>query len=221
MNGKLAEQANLISWKVVECVMCRVDTIMAKGILDCRSVSQHMAFYTLGVALFGDAFLDWSEAATYEELLMMIAKDGCFWASYRIPPFWRRGYWNYRSLSMRLRCLTQDIIERSLGQINENSWKRTPDTGREAGADATFLLDNMISRGLFQEDIEGDLISKEEACANILGLMFHGCLSTASLISSILTWLVLDPELQEKVDAFSFLSVANYLLFLIFFYGFS
>lgn len=192
----------MISWKVIECVMGRVDTIMATGILDCRSVSQHMAFYTLGVALFGDAFLDWSEAATYEELLMMIAKDGCFWASYRIPPFWRRGYWKYRSLCLRLRCLTQDIIQCSLGQINANSCKRTPDTGREAGADAAFLLDNMISRGYFQEEIEGDLISKEEACANILGLMFHGCLATASLIGSILTWLVLDPELQEKVDVF-------------------
>ncbi|KAG1370994.1 putative 11-oxo-beta-amyrin 30-oxidase [Cocos nucifera] len=198
LNGKLAEKANMISWKVIECVMGQVDTIMAKGILDCRSVSQLMAFYTLGVALFGDAFLDWSEATTYEELLMMIAKDGCFWASYRIPPFWRRGYWKYRSLCMRLRCLTQDIIQHSLGQINKNSCKRTPDTGREVGAAATSLLDNTISRGLFQEEIEGELISKEEACANILGLMFHGCLATASLICSILTWLVLDPELQEK-----------------------
>ncbi|XP_008810178.2 probable cytochrome P450 313a2 [Phoenix dactylifera] len=198
LNGKLAERANMISWKVVECVMGRVDTIMAKGILDCRSVSQHMAFYTLGVGLFGDAFLDWSEAATYEELLLMIAKNGCFWASYRIPPFWRRGYWKYRSLCMRLQCLTQDIIQRSLGQINQDSCKRTSDTGREAGADGTVLLDNTRSRGLFQEEIEEDVISKEEACANMLGLMFHGCLATASLIHSILTWLVLNPELQEK-----------------------
>lgn len=199
LNGKLAERVNMISWKVVECVMARVDTIMVKGILDCRSVSQHMAFYILGTALFGDAFLDWSEAATYEELLMMIARDGCFWASYKIPPFWRRGYWKYQSLCKRLQCLTQDIIQHSLGQISQDSCKKTSDTGREAGTDATVLLDNTISRGLFQEEIEGHLISKEEACANILGLMFHGCLATASLIGSILTRLVLDLELQEKL----------------------
>ncbi|KAK3125865.1 hypothetical protein QOZ80_7BG0610690 [Eleusine coracana subsp. coracana] len=28
----------------------------------------------------------------YEELLMMVAKDGCFWASYAVPPFWKPGY---------------------------------------------------------------------------------------------------------------------------------
>ncbi|GJN10849.1 hypothetical protein PR202_ga28982 [Eleusine coracana subsp. coracana] len=51
-----------------------------------------MAFNIIGATLFGDAFFDWSDAAAYEELLMMVAKDGCFWASYAVPPFWKPGY---------------------------------------------------------------------------------------------------------------------------------
>ncbi|GMP41055.1 hypothetical protein CsSME_00011278 [Camellia sinensis var. sinensis] len=82
LNGKLLQRANLIPTKVVDCVMERIQDIMSKGSLDCKMVSQHLACTVLGATLFGDAFLGWSEATIYEELLMMIAKDACFWASY-------------------------------------------------------------------------------------------------------------------------------------------
>ncbi|RWW29538.1 hypothetical protein BHE74_00041713 [Ensete ventricosum] len=162
--------------------MGRVDTIMGKGILDCISVSRQLAFYILGCTLFGDAFLDWPEANMYEKILMTIAKDGCFWASYTVPPFWSSRYWKYRYLCKRLKHLTKDIIQHCIERY-----------------DLLILFDNVTSGGLFQEEMEEYLISKEEPCGNILGLMFHGCLATASLISGILTRLVLHPELQEKL----------------------
>lgn len=201
-------RANFIPLKVVECVMGRVDTIMAKGILDCISVSRQLAFYNLGSTFFGDAFLDWPKASMYEELLMTIAKDGCFWASYTVPPFWSGGYWKYQYMCKTLKHLTQDIIQHCVerynfsSQIGQGSYEENKGIKKEAKLDASILLDN-ISGGLFQEEMEEYLISKEEPCGNILSLMFHGCLATASLISSILTRLVLHPELQKKVDLIS------------------
>ncbi|CAL9171824.1 unnamed protein product [Musa hybrid cultivar] len=205
MNGKLAVGANNIPLKVVECVMGRVDTIMGKGILDCISVSRQLAFYILGSTLFGDAFLDWPKAGMYEEILMTISKDGCFWASYTVPPFWSSTYWKYQHMCKRLKHLTKDIIQHCverydlLSQIHYNSHKENKGNEKKTRLDAPVLLDNATSGGLFQKEMEEYLISKEEPCGNILGLMFHGCLATASLISSILTRLVLHPELQEKL----------------------
>lgn len=208
MNRRLAVDANKITLKVVQCVMGRVDTIMAKGILDCVSVSRQLAFYILGSTLFGDAFLDWPNASIYEELLMTIAKDGCFWASYTVPPFWSRGYWNYQKLCKRLKQLTKDVIQHCvdkydlLNQIDYSSYKENEDREKEVRLSASGLLGNITSGSKFQEEMEEYLVSKEEPCGNILSLMFHGCLATASLISNILTRLVVHPELQEKVCFF-------------------
>ncbi|WOK95959.1 Cytochrome P450 [Canna indica] len=205
MNGRLVVTANSIPLKVIECVMGRVDTIMAKGILDCISVSQQLAFNILGCTLFGDAFLDWPKAGIYEELLMKIANDGCFWASYAIPPFWSSGYWKYQYMCKRLKHLTKEIIQHCvekydlLSQSGHTSYKENKGIEKDTKFNASVLLDSMTYGGLFQEEMEEYLISRDEPCGNILCLMFHGCLATASLISSILTRLVLHPELQEKL----------------------
>lgn len=199
-------RTNCIPSKVVECVIDRVDTIMAAGLLDCIQISRQLAFFVLGSTFFGDAFLDWPNASIYEELLTTIAKDGCFWASYSVPPFWSRGYWNYQYMCNRLRYLTQDMINYCmdkydpLSQTDHRSYRENKDITKEARLDASVLLDNMRSGGLFLEEMEEYFISKDEPCGNILGLMFHGCLAFASLISSILTRLVMHTDLQEKVN---------------------
>ncbi|THU47479.1 hypothetical protein C4D60_Mb09t15960 [Musa balbisiana] len=207
MNGRIAVRANIIPSEIVECVMGRVNTIMAKGTLDCGSVSQQLAFYILGSTLFGVAFLDWPKASIYEKLLITISKDGCFWASYTIPPFWSREYWKYKHMCKRLKHLTQDIIQHCvekydlLSKIGHSSYKDNKDIEDEARFNDSVLPDNMPSGVLLQEEMAEYLNSKEELCGNILGLMFHGCLATTSLISSILTRLALHPELQQKLYA--------------------
>ncbi|XP_042452974.1 probable cytochrome P450 313a5 isoform X1 [Zingiber officinale] len=205
MNRRLSARTNFITSKVVEFVIDRVDTIMAAGLLDCIQISRQLAFFVLGSTFFGDAFLDWPNASIYEELLMTIAKDGCFWASYSVPPFWSREYWKYQYMCNRLRHLTQDMIQYcvdkydSLSQTDHRSYRENKDIAKEARLDASVLLDNMRSGGLFLEEMEKYFISEDEPCGNILGSMFHGCLAFASLISSILTRLVMHPDLQEKL----------------------
>ncbi|XP_058107367.1 uncharacterized protein LOC131250953 [Magnolia sinica] len=205
LNGKLLERANEISLKVVDCVMERINSIMAKGILDCRSVSQHMAFSVLGATLFGDAFLAWPNAIDYEELLVKIAKDACFWASYNVPPFWKQEFWKYQGLCTRLKSLTQDIIQfcrqnyKLSGQIDITSQNKTGRIGSEIEVDTVFPRNDTMGDGLFSEELKGHLDPREEPCANIMGVMFHGCLTTAGLIGSILTRLVMHPEIQEKI----------------------
>ncbi|OVA20676.1 Cytochrome P450 [Macleaya cordata] len=203
MNGKLLERANAIPSKVVDCVMERIDSIMAKGVVDCRSFSQHTAFSMLGSTLFGDAFLAWSNAAVYEELLMKIAKEACYWASYSIPPFWKRGFWRYKCLCTRLRCLTQDIIQQcrqnhKFSQLNQNSCNGATKIGRETATDAVFSSGGVMEDDLFLAELDGRL-NKNEPCGNTMGVMFHGCLTTAGLIGNILTRLVMHPEIQDKI----------------------
>jgi hypothetical protein len=143
-----------VSTNAIKSLVERTDS------LDCTTFARCMAFKAIGTTLFGDIFLNWKNMMQYEELLMTVAKDGFFWASYVIPPFWRREYWRYQSVCERLKALTLEIMELS-------------------GKNSTSIL--------------------EASCGDLLGLMLHGCVTTASLIANILTRLVLYPNLQEQV----------------------
>ncbi|OAY82450.1 11-oxo-beta-amyrin 30-oxidase [Ananas comosus] len=205
LNAKLDERTNLNLVKVVETILGRVDSIMAKGFLDCRVFAQHIAFYILGATIFGEAFLDWPNSTMYEELLMMVAKDGCFWASCKVPPFWSVGYWRYHLLCAKLKHLTREIVQLyrcNYSTATQDDLKKctgTQQVGEEIRTESTSLLNNVISGSFIQCDIDGYLCSQEEPCGNILGLMFHGSLAIASLIGGVITRLVLHPELQGKL----------------------
>lgn len=212
MNEHLLEIVNQVPGKVVEFVLKRFDPITAKVVPDSRQVSQHMASYIIGVSMFGDAFMNWSKASLYEELLVTVAKEACFWASHRIPPFWSRRYWRYYFICMRLKELNKDIIVESVKSRNlstkcdQNSCEEARVVGKErVGGGATVFMDAMMFGGtLFHGKTKKHNFSEEEQCGNILGLMFHGFLTTANLINSILTRLVLHLELQENVITLSF-----------------
>ncbi|ONK67480.1 uncharacterized protein A4U43_C05F490 [Asparagus officinalis] len=205
MNERLLERVNTVPLKVVECVLGRVESAMSKGILDCRSLSQHVSFYILGAALFEEAFFNWSDATLYEELLLMISKDACYWASYKIPPFWRRKYWTYQFLCTKLRCLTQDIIQQcrynsTITQISQSSYEEVKSIGKLSGNGGATLFGNLLSgNSSLNEGGKGHLVSTGEPFGDILGMMFHGCSTITNLLCSILTRLVLHPELQLKI----------------------
>ncbi|KAM7472590.1 hypothetical protein LguiA_010773 [Lonicera macranthoides] len=178
LNGKLLERANVVPTKIVDCFMERIQNIVAKGGLDCEVVSQHLAFSMLGATLFGDVFLAWSEATFYEELLMRIAKDACFWASYSIIPFWQLGFWKYHNLCAKLKFLTQDIIKQ-----------------------CRYYSSDVSANSSFLSGFDDHLSTSEEPCGNIISLMFHGSLTTAGLIGNILARLVKHPDTQEKIHS--------------------
>jgi len=92
LNWKLLERVHSISLKVVDCVNQWADVGPSGLELDCKSASQHMAFSVLGATLFGDGFLVWPAAREFEEQLMMIAKEACFWATYSVLPLWNKGF---------------------------------------------------------------------------------------------------------------------------------
>lgn len=96
-----------ISTNVIENLVERTNS------LDCTTFAQCLAFKAIGTTLFGDIFLNWKNMTQYEELLKTVAKDGFFWASYVILPFWRRDYWRYLSVCERLKSLTLEIMELS------------------------------------------------------------------------------------------------------------
>lgn len=203
LNERLLKNADLIPATVVDFIMDKIDNIRAGGSIDCRLVSQHMAFSLMGATFFGRDFLAWPKAAIYEELLMKIAKDAGFWASYNVSPFWRRGFWRYQCLCTKLKCLTQDILQhcrkncKLFHHIEQNVHNER--TNIEMG---TVHGVQCCSDNDFQDffcELDDHNTAKEEPCGNIMGVMFHGCLTTAALISNILTRLVMHPEIQDKV----------------------
>lgn len=208
LNGRLIERATVIPTKVVDCIMERIHTFMAKGSIDCKIVSQQMAFTLLGATLFGDTFLAWSKATIYEELLMMIAKDACFWASYGVTPFWKRGFWRYQRLCTKLKFLTQDIVQqcrkncRLFCHMDENLHNGITNMGRESASGAPSCCGVAMPDNFSLHELNGDLNVREEPCGNIMGVMFHGCLTTAGLIGNLLETLVTHPEIQDKVAFF-------------------
>ncbi|GLT88639.1 hypothetical protein SLE2022_066560 [Rubroshorea leprosula] len=207
LNGRLLERANVMPTKAMDCIMEKVQQIMRKGSVDCKMVSQRMAFTMLGATLFGDAFLDWSKAALYEELLMMIAKDAFFWASYNVTPFWKQGFWRYQHLCTRLKSLTQDIVQQCRKNykifccMNPSSSNQTVDSGMETTSGAPSCSSNVVQDNLSMQGLNNHLHAREEPCGNIMGVMFHGCLTTAGLINNMLARLATHPEIQDKIHS--------------------
>lgn len=191
--------------KVADFIIDQIENIKVKGSLGCGLVSQYMAFTLMGATLFGDGFLTSPKAAIYEELLMKIAKDACFWASYNVTPFWRRGFWRYQYLCTKLRCLTQDILQhcrtscKILGSIDQNV--RSEGSNPELkSADGAQCRSNVGSENFqFFRDLNDCENSKLEHCGNIMLMMLHGCQTTAALIANVLTNLVMHLEIQDKV----------------------
>ncbi|XP_052163009.1 uncharacterized protein LOC127780099 [Oryza glaberrima] len=205
LDEKLSVGASGSSFKIIQIVLDRIDSIMARDFLDCRYFSQHMAFNIVGSALFGDAFFDWSDASAYEELMMTVAKDACFWASYAVPPFWKPDYRRYRTLCAQLKILTQGIVAKSRNQngvlslIDLSSSQRSERMIKDP-CRGVSLLDGVISSRCLNEAAEGPL-SSEEICGNIMGLMLHGISTCANLIGNILTRLALYPNLQCQLHS--------------------
>ncbi|XP_034582396.1 uncharacterized protein [Setaria viridis] len=204
LNEKLTIGVGRSSFKVIDAVMDRIDSIMSKDFLDCRSFSQHMSFNIIGGTLFGDAFFNWSDAVTYEELLMMVAKDGCFWASYAVCPFWKPSYRRYRTLCAKLKTLTEGIIRKSRDQnsslhhFDQRSYLKSE--GMIKGLNRG-VLGEMMAGHCLHGAAEGSLSSEEEICGNIIGLMLHGISASANLIGNILTRFILFPKLQDQIHA--------------------
>lgn len=198
LNGRLLEKANVFPAKAMDCIMERVNKNMCKESVDCKMVSQHMAFTLLGTILFGDAFLTWSKANIYEELLMMIAKDACLWASYGVAPFWKRGFWRYQCLCTKLKCLTQDIIHQC--KKNYKLFRHANQNNHDeitTAMESAFSTPSCSSNSL--QEFSSHLFTKEEPCGNIMVVMFHGCLTTAGLIGNILARLATHPEIQDSI----------------------
>lgn len=174
LGGTLLERASLIPEQILGCIIEKAQSATAKGAVDCETISLHLAFTILGATIFGDVFLNWPKAIVYEELLMKIAKDACFWASYGVTPFWKQGFWRYQDSCTKLKCLTQELIK----ECRQN-----------------------CKSGFFW-DLGGHDDTGYEPCGEIISLMFHGSLTMAALIANILTRLVTHVEIQDKVPLF-------------------
>lgn len=205
LNERLMKTADLNTLKVADFIIDQIENIRVSGSISCGLVSQHMAFTLMGATFLGDSFLAWPKAAIYEELLMTIAKDTCFWASYNVTPFWKRGFWRYQHLCKKLRCLTQDILQhrrkscKILGHIDQNVCSESSNPEMKS-ADATQCRSNDGFQNChFFCDLNDQQNSKDEPCGNIMRVMLHGCQTTAALIANVLTNLVMHMEIQDKV----------------------
>ncbi|CAJ1958751.1 unnamed protein product [Sphenostylis stenocarpa] len=200
LNERLLKNDDMIPVKVADFISDKIEKIRKKGGIDSRLVSQHMAFTIMGATFFGDGFLASSKAAMYEELFMTIAKDACFWASYNVTPFWRRGFWRYQSLCTKLKCLTEDILQhcrkgcKLFGYTDQDVHNESSNKGG-----SQCCSDGEFQDYYFFRDLKDYQDGKEEPCGNVMRMIFHGCQSTSALITNVLTRLVMHMEIQDKV----------------------
>lgn len=167
----MLERASLIPEHILGRVIENAQSATTDGAVDSETISLHIAYTILGATIFGDVFLSWPKATVYEELLMKIAKDACFWASYGITPFWKSGFRRYQDSCSKLKCLTKELIK----ECSQNC------------------------KSGFLWDFDGHDSMEYDPCGEIISLMFHGSLTMAALIGNILTRLVTCVDIQDKV----------------------
>ncbi|XP_047937742.1 cytochrome P450 4A25-like [Salvia hispanica] len=173
LGGALLERATSIPKQILVRAIENAQSARHDGAVDSETISLHLAYTILGATLFGDTFLDWPKATLFKDLLLTIAKDACFWASYSVTPFWKRGFWMYQDSCAQLKCLTLELIT----ECRQN---------RKSGFLWEFdALDHM----------------EHEPCGEIISLMFHGSLTMASLIANILKRLVTHADVQDKIHS--------------------
>ncbi|KAH9322433.1 hypothetical protein KI387_017072, partial [Taxus chinensis] len=207
LNGKLLERVHSVALKVVDRIKQWVDVGPSGWELDCKSASQHMAFSILGATLFGDGFLVWPAAREFEEQLMVIAKECSFWATYNVLPLWNKGFHRYKAICLRLQGLTEQMIQEGKKQHPnlKKSYNKPNcenfDAGIAAGYEGTSgeFVEDLIAGILSSTDSSDHLNLSEEIRGDIMGMMFHGCLTTTGIISGVLTKLSQHPKVQDKV----------------------
>uniref|UniRef100_A0A0D6R0P3 Uncharacterized protein n=1 Tax=Araucaria cunninghamii TaxID=56994 RepID=A0A0D6R0P3_ARACU len=202
-NGKLLERVHSISLKVVDHIKQWTNVGPSGWEFDCKLVSQHMAFAVLGATLFGDGFLVWPAAREFEEQLMLIAKECCFWATYNVLPLWNKGFQRYKAICLRLQGLTEQMIQEGNKQQNKvkDSYNKSNPEGIAAEYEGTSgeFVEDLIAGIISSPDSSGHLNLAEEIRGDIMGMMFHGCLTTTGIISGVLTKLAQHPNVQAKV----------------------
>nr|AJD25253.1 cytochrome P450 CYP727B10 [Salvia miltiorrhiza] len=171
--GVLLERASSIPEQILVHVIENAQSARPNGAVDSETISFYLAYTILGATIFGDVFLAWPKATFFKELLVKIAKDACFWASYGVTPFWKRGFWRYRDSCAKLKSLMQELI--------------------------TECRQNCKSRFLWEFDAHDH--TEHEPCGEIISLMVHGSLTMAALISNILTRLVTHADIQDKIHS--------------------
>ncbi|KAK2634932.1 hypothetical protein Ddye_029724 [Dipteronia dyeriana] len=125
-------------------------------------------------------------------------------------PFWKQGFWRYHHLCTKLKCLAQDIVQQCrrncklFCNIDQSFHNETVNAGLEAALGGPSCSDVLKPDNVLSLELNGHLNVKGEPCGNIMGLMFHGCLTTAGLVGNILERLATHQEIQDKVSILYF-----------------
>ncbi|KAI4370475.1 hypothetical protein MLD38_018826 [Melastoma candidum] len=200
LNHRMRGGSDLVPDQVMGSIMEKIRLRSAKGSIRCKTLSHHMAFSLMGSLVFGESFSGWLHATEYEDTLMSITNDFIFWASFTVTPFWKSGFWRYQHLCKKLKWLTTDMIHQcgaSYEQLRDADWKRSNDSGNIYGSLGS--AHGIMAGELLFEDAKRHLFPSEAPCANVMGVMFHGCLLTGGLICNMLARLAAEPEVQDQI----------------------
>ncbi|KAK9912541.1 hypothetical protein M0R45_036403 [Rubus argutus] len=122
-----------------------------------------------------------------------------------VTPFWNRGFWKYQSLCTKLKCLTQDLVQQCRRTCKVLvlwiiiSMVKLQNLAKEIASGGPSCSEVVIVDDIFFAERNGHINLGEEPCGNLMGIMFHGCLSTASLINNIMMNLATHPKIQDKI----------------------
>ena len=174
VNGKFLGEAHRASVKVAESV-----TQWAKPAkeLDCIAFSRLVAFAALGTALYGDEYMTSPVGREFEEVIVDVTEELPTWMPYNVPPLWNAKFNAFRTKCQRLRALARQLVAHG----------KQPGLGSEGDDE---LADDFFGSLLGFE-------SRSEPRAS--GIMSHGSLNTAGVLSGVLVQLAHHPHIQAKV----------------------
>lgn len=170
VNGKFLGEAHRASVKVAESV-----TQWAKPAreLDCIAFSRLVAFAALGTALYGDEYMASPVGREFEEVIVDVTEELPTWMPYNVPPLWNAKFNAFRTKCQRLRALARQLVAH----------------GKQRGLGSEGDDDELAD-----DDFFGSLLGFES-----LGIMSHGSLNTAGVLSGVLVQLAHHPHIQAKV----------------------
>lgn len=179
-------------------------------VVDVKATCRLMATGVIGAAIYGNWFLT---SPFYQELTALIPKVAAgkqVWIHARIsrllPPSWfSAALPSHLHDYHRLTSIGEELIRGSLQQEESEVANGDPAAQMSKSqvnrrAALQMQTDEFISALLSEKTILGEsLYDRSAACSSVVALMFHGCLSMATLCTRALVSIVQNPLVQEQV----------------------
>lgn len=184
-------------------------------VVNVKETCRLMATGVIGAAIYGNWFL---ASPLYQELTILIPKVA---AGKQVLIHTRLGWFHplswfssglrsYLKYYNRLTRIGEELIQSSMQHAESQAADRVPAAEMSMSqvkrrAALQMQTDEFISALLSEKMMLGEsLYDRSAACTEVMALMFHGCLSMATLCTRALVSIAQNPSAQQQVNVLTY-----------------